>query len=104
VAYGTTLTLWVTAQYLRQNAADQQALLLLAGLLGVGALVLAATFFWPVVTGIGAELLIAVPAAGADAAVTGAALTESAGGLAATVNTSFNMMTAIGRPGVELAF
>lgn len=105
VAYGQTLTPWVTAQYLQQNSSDEQALVALVGVLGLGALILAAVFLWPVVAGVALDVAISASgaAAGADIAVTGAALTESTGELAATVNTGFNLMTTLGRPVVMFA-
>jgi hypothetical protein len=72
----------------------------LAGLLGVGALVIAAIFLFPVVTGVGLEVAVS---GAAGAAVTGTALSELTAGLAAIVNTALNVLTAVGRQVVVLA-
>jgi hypothetical protein len=99
-AYGQTLTPWLTGNYLHANVADRQALQVLAGVLGVGLLVLAAVYLWPAIAGIALDTAIGLTpstAAGASTAVTEAAVVESSSWLSATISTSQNVMTALGR-------
>jgi hypothetical protein len=97
VPYGQTLTPWAAGTYLAANAADRQAMQTLAGLLGVGLVIVAAVYLAPVVAGAVLDLLIA---GGSDVAVTEASATtiaELTSGLPSTLDTCGQVMQFLGK-------
>lgn len=108
-AYGVTLTPWLNDAYLNRIPQDRDLLRAAAILTGAGLLVALAVYLAPVVAGLELAALLQPVAAGivtgatAAGELSAATLTTISTGLAATMTTAAQWMTALGRPLVELS-
>jgi hypothetical protein len=102
IAYGITLTPWLTTEYLNQNPLDRDPMMALLVVSGIASLALLAVIAAPVVAGLELGELFAsaglvARAAGPRIVLASAGMLRFATGLQGTMQTAMQWMNALGR-------
>ncbi|MFJ9371110.1 hypothetical protein ACIRRA_42820 [Nocardia sp. NPDC101769] len=98
ISYGQTLTPWTTAMDIERNPYDRENLLVVTGVLGIGLVIIASIYLWPVVAGEEFAYTVAGALLASGKEVADSAIAGFSAGVASTVTTGMTLSSTLGHP------